>query len=112
RQYESPGGQKATSKSIEFKNHTRQKRAKEPSAGIRHVVEAHIYRDLVIVGVGEDEIRVHGRIDREYDHENGEPNHQRGSRGNLKTKCSGEAERDHDQNESPKTGGLTCDAFS
>ena len=44
-------------------------RAGEPPAGVGHVVEADVHRDLVAVGVGEDEVAVHRRVQREHDAE-------------------------------------------
>ena len=37
--------------------------------GVGHVVEADVHRDLVAVGVGEDQVGVHGRVQREDDAE-------------------------------------------
>ena len=37
----------------------------EASAGVGHVVEADVHRDLVAFGVGEDQVGVHGAVERE-----------------------------------------------
>jgi MFS family permease len=44
---------------------SREHRPGEPAARVRHVIEADVHRDLVAVGVREDQVRVHGRVDRE-----------------------------------------------
>ena len=47
----------------------REDRAGEAAAGVGHVVEADVHRDLVAVGVGEDQVGVDGGVQREDDAE-------------------------------------------
>ena len=53
----------------------RQQAAHQPATGISHVVEAHIERDLVPIGVVENQVRVDGRVQRKDRAKNGKAAH-------------------------------------
>ncbi len=52
----------------------------QPAAGVGHVVEADVHRDLVVVCVGEDEVRVDGGVHREDDAERAQADDERDRR--------------------------------
>ena len=76
RHHESSGAPKTAREACKLEHDARNKSAQESSAGVRHVIKAHVESNAVFVGIGEHQIRMDRGVDGENHRKDGQAPHQ------------------------------------
>ena len=69
------------------------KRAKEPSARIRHVIEPDVECHAVFIGIREHQVGMNRGVDCKQDGKDGKPDHQRNAWIETGAECANQSER-------------------